>query len=196
MKTFYFILLAISATWTSSQCFDIEGLEFMADQVQEKYVPIQPIVSNLRTSDLSICLRVKLWSFGSCSIISSRYLGVRFHSYKYDGGSFDLFGYYGTFSTKGVKYSPIFWNSICLVFDSSRELLTAAINDADITMTNFAKVRESESHNFSGPIAIGENGPWNSFSGQVTDLNVWNRPLSLLEVKEFVSECSNNFTNR
>ena len=129
----------------------------------------------------TICLRINLEYFGFNYIISSTDFGFSLAPYtlhkalvRLTTTSFDIdLPEYSAFTS---------WHSVCITVDNSAHSIRLSYSDYDVgaavMLTNVSKSMSD--------LVVG------NFTGKVTDVNMWNWPLTTKQQKEFVNACSNN----
>ena len=180
-----FIVSLLVATNSAIQVveFGTERIEGNVFEIQPNDV-IQPIV------DFSICIRFKFWSWDYKILFGNSFMFFVMFPPRAFLVLNDTFGV--PFDVEELKVSPTLWNSFCWAYNSTNSSLTLAVNN--FTQSTNVNKTMMEPESLRSTIMIGDN-PQNirgyyRFSGQVTDVNVWNRTLNEREIKSFTIHCT------
>ena len=153
--------------------------------LQQNYFEIMPIQADQISLDFTICLRCKFWRLSNFIIVSSERIRIGLKECK---GYFDIFGFYN-FYIGGLKCFPISWNSFCIVHNQTNSSVTLALND--FSETHFVNASSFKMEDLKKTLKFGDYflDSWilSEFSGQVADLNFWNKTLDTTAISDFMS---------
>ena len=193
MRLLWLILLSSIFLAMKISC-DTQVIEFdLERRAGSNFFEVQPNQIPLKNQDFTICLRCKFWTWNTRIIFKGDNFFMGIATSDFESGVVFHNSTFARFSAKGLKISSSLWNSMCLVYSSKMPSLTIAINDfvevlsANVTKIDIASIQRR--------ITIGSSSEPNMFSGQVTDLNVWNSALNETYFKAFI-RCSNEFLQR
>jgi hypothetical protein len=162
-----------------------------SERSMDNMIKIQTMSSVLVTTGFSICLKIRLhtwervWLFYSSQVQMSLILNdFRNGTAAFNYGEFSV-----TFDLKMILSTfYLNWNSICLVYNEQESSMSIFINGFDIFKQTGKKCQNI--NNLSNVIlTLGGD----TFSGLVKDFNMWNRPLSLNEIRNFNTSCNISF---
>ena len=88
-----------------------------------------------------------------------------------------------------IERIPTIWYSICILLNTEARSMEMFINGVQSPSKIKLKYSAVE---LKSPIQLGncQNSVKSPFSGQITDLGIWNRALSFEEVQEFSLNCN------
>jgi hypothetical protein len=84
------------------------------------------------------------------------------------------------------------WNSICITMNISNHRWNIMVN-GQLGQSSLLKHDNTFLNQLTEPFSIGK---YFSFYGQITDFNIWSRPLSDIELNAYSSNCEEDFTKR
>ena len=87
---------------------------------------------------------------------------------------------------------PMDWNAICITHNFSSQQTNFFLNGR-LKESFPLKHNATFLNELAQPFSIGKDSP---FYGQITDFNIWNRPLSLVEINEYALNCKEKFSNK
>lgn len=140
-------------------------------------------------SGFSICMRVNMLAWDSSLLISSKILSLDIMSNKHGNLIFDEV--YSFSWDNDIPIDPFYWNTICLTFNQSTQVFYFTINGKEIVRAI------NEKKNFLNQItknAIELGGK--RFTGQISDFNIWSRPLSDDEISQYSLGCNQDFVKQ
>ena len=193
MRLLWLILLSRIFLAIKISC-DTQVIEFdLERRAGSNFFEVQPNQIPLKSQDFTICLRCKFWTWNTRIIFEGVNFFMGIAASDFESGVVFHNSTFARFSAKGLKISSSLWNSMCLVYDSQMPSLTIAINDfVEVLSANVTKI---DIASIQSQIIVGTTSEYNMFSGQVTDLNIWNSALNETYVKAFIC-CSDEFPQR
>ncbi len=166
---------------------EIAVLQYFPHQSYQKtYVRLKPDIQNMLTSGgYAYCLRVNFWTWDRSFLFGAPSLHIYLNDY-IKGTGIVLDGKFShTFKWKSLlKLSYFSWNSFCI--SSHLPNLYFSINGKEVL--NFTEGNQQETIDIS-TISLGST----HFTGQISDLNIWNRSLSQVEILEYSLGCNSDF---
>ena len=154
---------------------------------------IDPIESLMEPSGYTLCLRVQIKKWENEPIISSAFFSFTLKNFSTGNGEFHNFEFKHNFNFREiVPLSFSFWNSICASFNYTDLTLILLINNQIIL--NLTEKSLSKDYYFKDPLDISIDLKPSGFSGLITDLNMWSRPLSVNDLYQYSCRRSKNFT--
>ncbi len=183
-----------SVTWLDCHCIETMSVIYSkalptVKPSDYKTVNIQLNDYNPETKGYTVCLRFKFLTWNRKTLIESNYIIFGFFDYKEGTGFYKNGVTRHIFSWKNqLTMSPLVWNSMCIIYNAADLSLVITANGYIIysaTETNKIEFTLSDLR-----IMLGEE----SFSGQIADLNIWSRPLTISDVKEYLLNCTTDLT--
>jgi hypothetical protein len=113
---------------------------------------------------------------------------IGFYDYKILQGYFEVgqFGYYFEWPSHILDFEPFVWYSFCLIYNAAKmSSIQFTVNDLAVFNESIKSYSEKMIYSLTSNFNSDLNFP---FSGKVTDLNMWNEPLSTEDVSLF-SKC-------
>ena len=163
--------------------------KFHNERLGDNFIKIQPKTPTTAATGFSICLNAMFSTLNDRYLFESDTMILNIDDYKYKYGYYYDFKVWYTFLLDKMSISPTSWNSFCVLYNQSDLALNVTINGK---VARSLKNHTFNIENLSSPITIGGITPNNRFAGQVTNLNFWNRPLSLSEMEEYYSSVNNS----
>ena len=193
MRLLWLILLSSIFLAMKISC-DTQVIEFdLERRAGSNFFEVQPNQIPLKNQDFTICFRCKFWTWNTRIIFKGDNFFMGIAASDFESGVVFHNSTFARFSAKGLKISSSLWNSMCLVYSSKMPSLTIAINDfVEVLSANVTKI---DIASIQSQIIVGTTSEYNMFSGQVTDLNIWNSALNETYVKAFI-RCSDEFPQR
>ena len=156
---------------------------------QNDRIKVEPN-SNVTFQDgFSLCFRVNFLTWDSSTLILSNILSLDIMSNQL---GYLFFDEEYTFPWDiHIPIDPFYWNSICLTFNKSSQYFNFTINGKGIVSTGKEKkiVLEQFSHT-----SFEVGGSY--FTGQISDFNIWSRPLSNDEITQYSFGCNQDFVEK
>jgi hypothetical protein len=164
---------------------EITIYQFPPDKVSNNTMTIQPKNTTLQTSGYAICLRAMFWTWGYRVLIDTKNILLGLYNYYPQFGFFKNGQNSFDFPWENAIVSPSIWNTFCISFNQSESTVQITIN-GKLVSTLYSSVGY-----LPNPITIGGRTAVDGrrFSGQITDLNFWNKPLPLTEIEIFSTGC-------
>jgi hypothetical protein len=192
------LLLAIFVALRGALCkatANINVFEFHPSFPDDNFITIRPKVLLKNSTGLSICMRAIIWKWQYKKIFQSANLNITVTNYKQPKGRLFLNSNYYSFTWKNVQpVTSMTWNSVCVIVNGSN-FLNIIINGDYVsnfsTPTNLTFLQ-----NFTDKIYLGESNRTKSFSGQITDLNLWSRPITSQEIIKYSLGCDPDFVSQ
>ncbi len=154
---------------------------------------IDPIESPIEPSGYTLCLRVRFNTWADVDLMDSAFFSFKLKNFSTGIGEFGNFEFKHDFLWKGViPISILFWNSICASFNYTDLTLVLFVNRQ--ILLNLTEKSLTQKYSHKDPLDLTIDLGLSSFSGQITDLNVWSRSLSLKDLDQYSVMCSNNLT--
>ena len=155
------------------------------------FVILEPKIPVTNSSGYSICLRVLIWKWDTTIVFDSPALTLVM--FLYDSMKFCLFKnkisqlFCFTMSSNQAE-----WNAICFTHNFTDFLLNVSLNGKQM---NSKKIQLDRAflNELTKPLSIGLN---TSFWGQISDFNIWNRPLSYEEVQQYSFGCHEGLSSQ
>ena len=171
----------------SGAIFATQIIEFGIERKEGNFFEVLPSQANLQTLGFSLCLRCKFWTWDFKNVFETNFAALYFFKYEKFLAAVNVFdGPFVVFSSQGLKSSPTLWNTLCVVFNAQTSNVTVFINGNKDILNQYRNVTNFISGSKVGTIVVGgTSGP--RFSGQVTNLNIWSRPLNLNEIGKFMT---------
>lgn len=190
LKLILFGLLISSVTWW--ECYSIDTMAVIYSKALPNVNPVDYRTVNIQLNDYNpvskgytVCLRFKFTTWNRKTLIESNNIILGLLDYKDGTGFYRNGATRHSFSFKDhLIISPLAWNSMCMLYNAADLLMKVTANGNLIfSATESNKVEFT----LSGlRIMLGEEG----FSGQIADLNIWSRPLTMDEVQEYSLNCT------
>ena len=189
--------IAIAALCQSEQ---VKVLQFgtkptSSDGAEERYAVLEAKPSKIPSSGFTICLRANIIAWTSMQLFEINIGDQVFESWitsfesKYGFLYFNN-TYIGRFYWgDSILFSPYAWNAICAALDEVKHYLLITVNAQKVfgETNNDLKLNSS---NYSSSVWSVKS---TIYSTNITDLNVWNRPLTMNEITQLYTDCNLNF---
>jgi len=163
---------------------------FPRESHQDTNVSLKPATQYILTSGgYTYCLRVNFWTWFQNSLFrTASNLSLELKNYIIGTGVVIDGEFSHPFKWKNLlQLSYYSWNSFCV--SSHLSNLYFSINGKDVF--NLTKGKQPEKIDVSTIILGG-----NDFTGQISDLNIWNRSLSQEEILEYSASCDFDFVQK
>ncbi len=161
------------------------------DSLKSIPLTIDPIESPIEPSGYTLCLRVRFYTWADVDLMDSAFFSFKLKNFSTGIGEFGNFEFKHNFLWKGIiPISILFWNSICASFNYTNLTLVLFVNRQ--ILLNLTEKSLTQEYSHKNPLDLTIR--LSSFSGQITDLNVWSRSLSLKDLDQYSVMCSNNLT--
>jgi hypothetical protein len=189
---FWVLLILFSYSKADDASTETTVFKFSPLHLEENYLVIQPKnVSVTNLTGYSICLRALFWSWNNAAVFDSP---AGTFSFQHMFGNYELCIF--SWCCMPLSDASADWNSICITHDFSNFLLEISLNnDVNIRCRIEEEVGILENATFlerlTKPFQIGKDS---LFWGQITDFNVWNRPLSKDEITDYLINCDADFS--
>lgn len=184
------ILLQLLSLTKSISSQEFAGYEFTdrSSSNTNNFIIVEPVKSGHYDKGLTLCMRVlfEFWSVNN--IFNSTDTALMFSQYfRYEGSLRFQESNYIFALPKSLRFSS--WNSICFSINRTS-------SQAHFSMNGYiTKISMNQEPNSSAQVLMVEPALFvGNFTGKVTDLNVWNEPLSQEQLLEFGNGCSNKFS--
>ena len=120
-------------------------------------------------------------------LLNNNTFNIGFYDYKILQGYFEVgqLGYYFKWPSKFLEFEPFVWYSFCLVYNEEISSIQFMVNDLVVFNKSIKRYPEALKYSLSSNINSDLEFP---FTGKITDLNMWNEPLSVERVSLF-SKC-------
>ena len=156
---------------------------------ENNYIILEPKVPITSSTGYSICLRVCIWRWENTVVFDSP--AVKLVMYAFD--SIEL-----CFSMKKDRKELCFtwinisseWNALCFTHNFSDFLLNVTLNGEWMDSKKI-QLNSNFIEGLTKPFSI---GLVSLFWGQITDFNVWNRPLANKELNQYSFGCQDKFS--
>ncbi len=154
---------------------------------------ILPLESVDAPNGYSICFRVQFSSWYKEVVLATSLFSFSLLNYQSGLGICKNIDSAHDFYWKGhIPISYVFWNSVCATYNHTDRSFILSLNGKFVLNLNEEKFRNI--YVLQDPLTLEfEIGDITSFSGQLTDLNVWSRPLSAFEIGLFSTGCNPQF---
>jgi hypothetical protein len=160
------------------------------DETNGNNIAIQPKMLVSSYTGFSICMRVLFKSWNENWLVYSNHTKVRLSNIKIGQGFFRHLKHFIFFNwTQVMPVSVNNWNSMCFAYNVIKCSIMITINGFNVSTTNVQQMECVLGNLSNHEIRLGDQ----DFSGQITDFNLWNRPLTSGEMKEFCTSCTNDF---
>ena len=154
----------------------------------------KPFNLKVAPSDVSrgygFCLRANLWTWNTNILVESDLLTLRLDPYPLYQGRYFHEGWQFTFyHDTSLPYTRTAWNSFCATYNATNDTLSVMVNDQLVL-------------DYSGPDIKLTKTEWNNltlslgggyFTGQISDIIFWSRPLTNEELLAYWEGCDESF---
>jgi len=181
--TCLFYLGLISMTQVSA--VPIAVYKFSLENRENEFITVQPNTPNNTTAGYTVCMRAMFWTLSNIVLFqsSSQLLGI---SYTANSALFKNYLYEKMFPLSSLSLSSSEWNAFCVVYNHTNYLLIITINGVQCLKESIEdSIGDRMIRNLGALLTIGGTKRSNRFSGQISDFNFWNIPLSPEEVEKF-----------
>ena len=185
------LLIVISAqqlTSATKVANSLLALEFSRKYSEDVTIDNQKDID--LTQGFTVCLRTKHKYLSNSDLVKNSgtvyiYLGdYKLPSIYVQVGTLS---YYTPWPLDRIKFEPLVWYSLCLAYTSSKQNILFTINrEVAINHTFMAEKVATFTLKPTHTIGTSSSDP---FVGIITDLNIWNKPLSLQELHYF-ADCN------
>jgi hypothetical protein len=142
-----------------------------------------------KPSGYSFCIRFTLDSWSTNSFFGSPQVSFYFDDYQTERGMFYNLGTKYIFSLKNsLPFSKTVWNLACAVYNESDLSITFTVNGKKLIETVENVSRTDQLLSFLNSFVNLGDGLGN-FTGQITDLNIWSKPLTKDEIGQLSTGC-------
>jgi hypothetical protein len=140
----------------------------------------------------SICVRVSFRTWYSDQIVfHSKLFTFLMEDFNKGLGIFNIGEFTYKFKLKNqLTIQMDTWNSFCFVYSFSNLSLEILVNGINY----FTVIEENNQTVWNQSVNTSITLGWSTFSGQISDFNIWSRPLSLKEIQDFSKGCSPELT--
>ncbi len=154
---------------------------------------IAPLESLTSPTGYSLCFRVQFVSWYKVEVLRTSLFSFSLKDYQSGLGSCRNMDLERNFNWKGlIPISYLFWNSVCATYHDTDRLFILALNGKIVL--NMTEGKRLDNYIIQNPLESDfEIGNDKSFSGKLTDLNLWSRPLSTDELDLFSTGCNPQF---
>jgi hypothetical protein len=192
---FWVLLILFSYSRADDASTQTTVFKFSPLHLEENYLVIQPKnvpVTNL-TGGYSICLRALFWSWNNAAVFDSPAVTLLLNL-KHTSGNYELCIF--SWCCMPLANASVDWNSICITHDFSYFFLEMNLNNKiNMRCRIVEEVGILENATFlerlMKPFHIGKDS---LFWGQISDFNVWSRPLSTDEITEYSFNSEEEFS--
>jgi len=146
-------------------------------------IVLEPKVPITNSTGYSMCLKICIWKMDNTVLFDSPALKLEMYIYGSDSHCFTMKRNRLFCFTLGKNSSE--WNTICFTNNFTDFLLNVTLNGIQMGSKK-TQLISNLMDELKKPISIGFN---TSFWGQITDFNIWNRPLSNDEVNQYSFGC-------
>ena len=170
---------------------EILVIKYFPHQSHENpFVSLKPANKYILTSrGYTYCLRVNFWTWNKNKLILTETLALQLDPYTKGTGYVRDGEFTKYFEWKNLLQLSYFsWNSFCV--SSYLSNLYLSINGIEVFNVSEGK-QETEKIDAS-TIILGSS----QFTGQISDLNIWNRSLSPEEILEYSLNCDSDFAQK
>jgi hypothetical protein len=160
---------------------------FLPLSFENNYIVLEPKTPNTNSTGYSICLRVSIWRWSYTVLLDSLFVKLAIQPI-----DLDFFLCFSILKDKD-KGGPCFlwenvsseWNSLCITHNFKDFVLNITLNGIEMGSQKKKPAidfMEKLTNSFSIGLAT-------SLWGQITDFNIWNRPLTIEEVHQYSFDC-------
>jgi hypothetical protein len=153
------------------------------------YFVLEPKVPVSNSTGYSICLRVCIWRWEFTILFETS--AVRLEMYNYDKVLICFFAEEGDLCFTWVNVNSE-WNALCFTHSFEDFILTVTLNGEPMG-SETVQITNAFLDKLTKPLSIGSES---LFWGQITDFNIWNRPLSKDEVIQYSLGCHEGISTR
>jgi hypothetical protein len=184
MKAGYLIFLTVFATWLKNvESSQMKGIEFTSKSSDSIHLLFDYEVNY--SKGFTTCLRV-MFTYINLNIIfnSQNVVSLTVDVYLHGRIVVNVGGINHHFQWPSdlPDLQPFVWYVFCTSFDAERNLVRLAVDDTLIFRTS--KIQNDQA--VVGNSTLLRENSVSPFIGTITDVNVWNRSLSDVEIKDFV----------
>ena len=183
----FLLVFFLFAAHAVSNSDEIMVYQFPPDLLCDNFLTIQPTASStLNSKSFSFCLRAMFWTWNSRVLVdigNDTLFGL--YHYNLNLGFFTHGQQNVDFPWENDNLSSSIWNTFCVSFNQTDLTLHIMVN-GQLASTHHNTTIEYK----ADPITIAGQLIESRFYGQITDFNFWNKPLKLIEMKEFSSGCN------
>jgi len=189
------VIIVVFGAALCSTVANIKVFEFNPNFPDNNYITIQPKLLLKNSTGFSLCLRAIIWKWDYKEIFQSKNLDIIVRNFEQPYGYLYLESNFYPFVWKNTtQVSSMTWNSVCMLVHESNYL--NIIINGDYVANHTIHKSLQFLNNFTDTIYLGESSESKSFSGQLTDLNLWSRPISSDEVKQYSLGCDHDLLSR
>ena len=182
----FIILWSIFFFASGIHCQDLLGFEFQTSNVDAGVViPTEPGID--LSKGFTVCVRVLFYRLNNNTILSNNNtFNIGFYDYKTAQGYFEVgeLGYYYQWPSNEIKYLPYQWYSFCILLDVLKRDILFFVNQKIVYHESDIKYSLKMS-NDAKTILVGDSQF--PFLGKISDLNFWNKPISVHAIQEFAN---------
>ena len=164
----------------------IVGLKFSSNNAENVSLTVQPGFEP--TAGFTLCFRAYFINLQtSIVVVDDRGLAIFFKDYAHSKAYIDFGGHrYSTVWPYNVlDLNPFIWYSFCLAVDTGSQVIRFAINTF-VALREKLEPMEQENFQLGKELLLG-NSEASPFVGKLSDLNVWNEPLTDEQLKKFAT---------